>query len=100
MNKSGRVTIGALLLAGMAIAQENPSPKAQPAAQNVPASASRKTAVPQGAAKKNEISKPASSKDSQPAPLKFNSSKEKVSYALGVELAAGLKYQRMDVDWD
>jgi FKBP-type peptidyl-prolyl cis-trans isomerase len=40
----------------------------------------------------------ATTKEEQQGPITFNSAKEKVSYALGVELAAGLKYQRMDVD--
>ena len=98
MNKARRITIGTLLLAGMAIAQENVGPKSPSAEQSIPASASQKTTSAQRAAKTNEISKSSVSKASQPATLKFNSSKEKVSYSLGVELAAGLKYQRMDVD--
>lgn len=36
--------------------------------------------------------------DSQQQPLVFSSAKDKLSYAVGVELAAGLKWQKMDVD--
>jgi FKBP-type peptidyl-prolyl cis-trans isomerase len=55
-------------------------------------------AAHQAAGSKAETKKGATTKNEQQGPIKFNSAKEKVSYALGVELAAGFKYQRMDVD--
>ena len=94
MNKAGGVTVAVLLLAGIAISQEIPAAKSQSSAQKGAATAPHKSV----AAKKSEMQKSTPTTEAQSAPLKFNSSKEKVSYSLGVELAAGLKYQRMDVD--
>ena len=98
MNRGWRVIVGGLLLAGIAIAQETPAAKSDSTAQKVSGAHSQKMAAHQAADSKAETKKGATPKDEQKGAITFNSAKEKVSYALGVELAAGFKYQRMDVD--
>jgi FKBP-type peptidyl-prolyl cis-trans isomerase FklB len=97
MNKGTKTIIAGLLLTGIAIAQETPSAKAQSVAPNAFAAQSQNSPAKKGSAKAAKTQKGATTSDQQPS-IKFNSAKEKVSYALGVELAAGFKYQRMDVD--
>ena len=98
MNIGWKVIMGALLMASAAIAQQIPASKTGPTALNVSVAFSQNVSSQQGAASKAETKKGATTKNQQQGSIKFNSAKEKVSYALGVELAAGLKYQRMDVD--
>jgi FKBP-type peptidyl-prolyl cis-trans isomerase FklB len=97
MNNGTKTIIAGLLLTGMAIAQETPSAKAQAIAPNASAAQGQNSPVKKASAKAAKTQKGSKAGDEQP-PIKFNSAKEKVSYALGVELAAGFKYQRMDVD--
>ncbi len=98
MNKGTKTIIAGLLLAGIAIAQETPTTKAQSVATNVSAAQSQNSPAKKASSKASKTQKGAKARDQQQPPIKFNSAKEKVSYALGVELAAGFKYQRMDVD--
>jgi FKBP-type peptidyl-prolyl cis-trans isomerase len=97
MNKGTKTIIAGLLLTGIAIAQEIPSAKAQPVAPNASPVQSQNSPAKKGSAKAAKTQTGATTSDQQPS-ITFNSAKEKVSYALGVELAAGFKYQRMDVD--
>jgi FKBP-type peptidyl-prolyl cis-trans isomerase len=96
MNNGRAATLTFFVLAAIAISQETPIAKTPPSQKLsvIP----KPTVVAQRSAKKSQAPKEAAQANSQAAPIKFNSSKEKVSYALGVELAAGVKYQRMDVD--
>ena len=96
MNNGRAATLTFFVLAAIAISQETPIAKTPPSQKLsvIP----KPTVVAQPSAKKSQAPKEAAQANSQAAPVKFNSSKEKVSYALGVELAAGVKYQRMDVD--
>jgi FKBP-type peptidyl-prolyl cis-trans isomerase len=96
MNNGRAATLTFFVLAAIAISQETPIAKTPPSQKLsvIP----KPTVVAQRSAKKSQAPKEAAQANSQAAPVKFNSSKEKVSYALGVELAAGVKYQRMDVD--
>ena len=96
MNKGTKTIVAGLLLTAIAIVQETPSARAQSIAPNAFATQSQKSSA-QKTAKAAKTQKRATTGDQQ-TPIKFNSAKEKVSYALGVELAAGFKYQRMDVD--
>src|SRR5438477_11624056 len=75
MKTSSMLTLGAALLAGMAMAQGT-RPQSTP-----PAASASKAA------------------EAQPqAPVVFESAKDKLSYAVGVEWAAGLKWRHTDVD--
>jgi FKBP-type peptidyl-prolyl cis-trans isomerase FklB len=98
MNREWKVIVGGFLLAGIAIAQERPAAKSDSTAQKASEAHTQKAAAHRVAGNKAETKKGATTKNEQQGPITFNSAKEKVSYALGVELAAGFKYQRMDVD--
>jgi len=98
MNREWKLILGGLLLAGIAIAQETPSSKSDSIAENVSKSHSQKVVAHQGAGSKAEKKNSATPKNEPQGAIQFDSAKERVSYALGVELAAGFKYQRMDVD--
>jgi FKBP-type peptidyl-prolyl cis-trans isomerase len=98
MNREWKVIVTGLLLAAIAVAQETPASQSDSTAHSVPEAHGQKVAAHQAAGSKAETKKRAATKDQEQGPIKFNSAKEKVSYALGVELAAGFKYQRMDVD--
>jgi FKBP-type peptidyl-prolyl cis-trans isomerase FklB len=76
MNNALKLTLGAALLAAIAIAQSAP-----PQHATVPA-----TSASKGAAAQSQ------------APVVFQSAKDKLSYAVGVEWAAGLKWRHTDVD--
>jgi FKBP-type peptidyl-prolyl cis-trans isomerase FklB len=97
MNKGTTTIIAGLLLTGIAIAQQTPSEKPESVATSAAAAQSQNSPAKKASAKAAKTQKGAKAGDQQP-PIKFNSAKEKVSYALGVELAAGFKYQRMDID--
>src|SRR5258705_8013528 len=90
MNREWKVIVGGLLLAGIAIAQKTPASKSDSTAQKASEAHSQKVTADQLAGSKAET-KNAAKKEQQQGPITFNSAKEKVSYALGVELAAGLK---------
>jgi len=98
MNREWKVIVGGLLLAGIAIAQETPASKSDSTAQSVSEAHSQKVATRQSAGNAKTKKGAATKDEEQQGPITFSSAKEKVSYALGVELAAGLKYQRMDID--
>lgn len=98
MTREWEVIGTGLLLAAIAVAQETAVSKSHATAHRVSEADSQKVAAYQAAGSKGETKKHAATRDQEQGPIKFNSAKEKVSYALGVELAAGFKYQRMDVD--
>src|SRR4051794_13588539 len=98
MKRQWKIIVAGLLLAGIAIAQKAPASKTDSTAQSVSAAHGQKVAAHQAAGSKTETKKGATTKDDRLGPITFNSAKEKVSYSIGVELAAGLKYQQMDVD--
>jgi FKBP-type peptidyl-prolyl cis-trans isomerase FklB len=98
MNREWKVIVGGLLLAGIAIAQETVAPQTDSTGQKGSEAHSQNLPAHQATGSKPETEKRASTKDQEQGPIEFKSAKEKVSYALGVELAAGFKYQRMDVD--
>jgi FKBP-type peptidyl-prolyl cis-trans isomerase FklB len=75
MSNALKVTLGAALLAAIAIAQGAPPHSTPPAA-----------------------SAPKSTTAQSQAPVVFESAKDKLSYAVGVEWAAGLKWRHTDVD--
>jgi FKBP-type peptidyl-prolyl cis-trans isomerase FklB len=75
MNNALKLTLGAALLAAIAMAQGAPPHSTPPAA-----------------------SAPKSTAAQSQAPVVFESAKGKLSYAVGVEWAAGLKWRHTDVD--
>src|SRR5882757_9558373 len=75
MNDTLKLTLGAALLAGIAMAESVPRQAAPPAS-----------------------SAPKSTAAQSQAPVIFQSAKDKLSYAVGVEWAAGLKWRHTDVD--
>jgi FKBP-type peptidyl-prolyl cis-trans isomerase FklB len=97
MKSEWKAIVAGLLLAGIAIAQETAASKNDAPARSASEVHSQKMTAHQAAGSKVET-KNGAAKGERQGPITFNSAKEKVSYALGVELAAGLKYQRMDVD--
>jgi FKBP-type peptidyl-prolyl cis-trans isomerase len=98
MKREWKALVAGLLLAGIAIAQQAPASKSDSTSPRVSAAQAQKVAAHRAAGGKSETKKGAITKDDRLGPITFNSAKEKVSYSIGVELAAGLKYQRMDVD--
>jgi len=98
MKRRWKIIVAGLLLAGIAIAQEAPASKTDSTAPSVSAAQVQKVAAHRATGSKTETKKGATTKDDRLGPITFNSAKEKVSYSIGVELAAGLKYQQMDVD--
>jgi FKBP-type peptidyl-prolyl cis-trans isomerase FklB len=86
-----------LLTAGVTTAQETPAAKtAQPTAQEASTATSRPTAAPPKAEEKAQEG--AADKDPQAQTGAIHNAREKLSYALGVDLAFRLKWQRVDVD--
>jgi FKBP-type peptidyl-prolyl cis-trans isomerase FklB len=88
-----KMALGMALLAGIAGAQEAPV-KSQAAAQEAP-----KDQAQEAPAIKSQAQGPTINGQAQGGTA-INSRKDKLSYAYGVELARGLKWQRMDLDLD
>jgi FKBP-type peptidyl-prolyl cis-trans isomerase len=74
-----------VLLTGIAVTQEARSSNTQ------------QSSTPASAVQNSEVSEEAG-KESPPTAAVFRNGKEKLSYALGVNLATGLKWQEIDVD--
>ncbi len=93
-----KVILVTALLMSIAIAQETLTTKAQPAAQDASAAKSQPTVTSQDAEKTSPAPEPTANTSPQVPAAVFHNAKERLSYALGVDLAAQLRRQKIDVD--